>query len=109
MKNLKELLSQEPVFLGEFNCAEDVFSNFQINGEGINILFAWYDTPPYEGYAYVLFEKDGVLYEVQGSHCSCYGLENQWEPYTAELVGMEYIANNGRLYDDNFKRFLGIK
>lgn len=44
------------------------------------ILFALYDTPAYEGYALVLYERDGKLYEVHGSHCSCYGLEGQWQP-----------------------------
>ena len=44
------------------------------------ILFASYDTPSYEGDAFVLLKIDGVLYEVHGSHCSCYGLEDQWDP-----------------------------
>ena len=48
--------------------------------EGATILIAIYDTPCYEGYAFVLYEKDGELFEVNGSHCSCYGLEGQWEP-----------------------------
>jgi hypothetical protein len=43
------------------------------------ILFAVYDTPDYDGYGFVLLKIDGVLYEVHGSHCSCYGLEDQWE------------------------------
>ncbi len=44
------------------------------------IIHATYETPSYEGYAFVLYEHDGKLYEVSGSHCSCYGLEGQWEP-----------------------------
>lgn len=39
------------------------------------VLFASYDTPPYEGRALVLFRRDRKLYEVSDSHCSCNGLE----------------------------------
>lgn len=58
------------------------------------ILFAEYETPSYEGYAFVLFERDGKLYEVNGSHCSCYGLEGQWEPdeTTWEALAMRQRA-----------------
>lgn len=44
------------------------------------VLLAIYDTPGYEGHAFVLFERDGKLFEVHGGHCSCCGLEGQWEP-----------------------------
>jgi hypothetical protein len=44
------------------------------------IRFALYDCPPYEGQALVVYERDGQLFEVNGSHCSCYGLEGQWTP-----------------------------
>src|SRR5574343_324534 len=48
--------------------------------EKIKILFASYTYQNYEGNAFVLFEQDGELYEVNGSHCSCFGLETQWNP-----------------------------
>lgn len=45
------------------------------------ILFAAYGLEEaYSGSALVIYERDGELYEVHGSHCSCYGLEGQWEP-----------------------------
>jgi hypothetical protein len=44
------------------------------------VLIAIYTYEDYWGSAFVLFERDGKLYEVNGSHCSCYGLETQWEP-----------------------------
>ena len=43
--------------------------------EGVEILLASYTYKYYVGDAFVLFLKDGKLYEVNGSHCSCYGLE----------------------------------
>jgi hypothetical protein len=44
--------------------------------------------------AFIVFRKDGVLYEVNGSHCSCYGFSEssvyggstQWEPEPVETV-----------------------
>lgn len=48
--------------------------------EGANVLIASYTYEDYSGDAYVLFERDGALFEVHGGHCSCYGLEDQWEP-----------------------------
>lgn len=44
------------------------------------LLFASYGGGAYEGDAIVIFEKEGDLYEVSGSHCSCNGLEGQWSP-----------------------------
>lgn len=44
------------------------------------IILAAYGGGSYNGDAFVLFERDGKLYEVNGSHCSCYGLEDQWKP-----------------------------
>lgn len=55
-------------------------------------LFAYYDIDGYEGYAKVIYSYDGsIFYVTGGSHCSCYGLEDQWDPTehsVAELVKM---------------------
>lgn len=48
--------------------------------KGVEILLAAYSYVDYSGTAYVLFRKSGQLFEVHGGHCSCYGLEGQWEP-----------------------------
>ncbi|MNX73904.1 hypothetical protein D3C86_1053200 [compost metagenome] len=71
------------LYLNDFSSLTDVVSNYGISHqelEGANMILADYTYENYEGSSYVLFEKDGKLYEVSGSHCSCYGLENQWEP-----------------------------
>ena len=44
------------------------------------IIVAAYEHEGYEGSAFVLFEREGKLFEAHGSHCSCYGLEDQWSP-----------------------------
>lgn len=71
------------VYFESFDCLEDVVSNFNLSPEqleGVEILYAIYDSADYEGWAQVIFRKDGKLYEVHGSHCSCYCLEDQWSP-----------------------------
>lgn len=62
---------------------QGVISDFQVNEsalDGAEILVASYTYEDYSGSAYVLFRRDGKLFEVHGGHCSCYGLEGQWEP-----------------------------
>lgn len=59
---------------------EAIADEFKIELTNEQVVFAAYDTPPYEGYATVLLLTNGKLYEVAGSHCSCYGLEGQWSP-----------------------------
>lgn len=84
----------------------------------INILFASYRCASYEGEAWVLFEQDDKLYEVNGSHCSCYGLEGQWQPEQVSLKELEHRLLNGTFGEDdwsdnNFKQelcnFLGVE
>ena len=87
------------VYFEGFGCLEDVVSNFNLSSEqleGVEILYAMYDSADYEGWAEVIFRKDGKLYEVHGSHCSCYGLEDQWEPTetTAAAVLMRLNVSN---------------
>lgn len=53
------------------------------------LILASYGGGLYDGDAFVLFERDGTLYEVHGSHCSCHGLEGQWAP---EATTWEVVA-----------------
>lgn len=85
----------------------------------VHILFASYGTDNYSGDAWVLFEKNNKLYEVNGSHshCSCYGLEGQWEPEEVSLLELEDRLTNGTFGEDDYSgnefkselmEFLGI-
>ncbi len=62
------------------------------------ILFASYGGGSYDGDAFVLFEENGKLYEVHGSHCSCYGLEGQWKP---EETSIEALRKKDRKTEEN--------
>jgi hypothetical protein len=71
------------VFCGNWGNVEEMLKDFDVSADAVKdatILFAQYDYIDYEGFAFVLFKRDGFLYEVNGSHCSCYGLEGQWDP-----------------------------
>lgn len=148
MKSLEQIIKQKPVFLNEFKSRFAVIAEFENvyidkseyydeshtnnpywtakedmkaaleKHEGENILFASYGAENYEGDAWVLFEEDGKLYEVNGSHCSCYGLEEQWEPEEVLLTELENRLVNGTLGEDDysgntfkeeFAEFLGIE
>jgi hypothetical protein len=110
MKTLDEIIKQTPVFLNDWSDKEGVFNDFNEDDE-VNILFASYGNANYSGSAWVLFEQDGKLFEVNGSHCSCYGLENQWEPEEVMLEELENRLLNGSFGEDdwsdnNFKQEL---
>jgi hypothetical protein len=152
MKNLNELLNQEPVFLNdwaeskkigiisdfdniylskeEYEATEAPYANKEYwlekkekmnkalkEWENINILFASYGYANYNGDAWVLFEENGELYEVNGGHCSCYGLEDQWEKEPVMLIELKNRLEKGTFGTDSYcenefagelKVFLGI-
>ena len=61
------------------------------------ILLASYSYEDYNGEAYVLFKSGRKLREVQAAHCSCYGLEGQWEPTDVTKQDLLYRLNRGTL------------
>lgn len=90
------------MFYNDFETVEDVVSSY---GKGSSVLFeatvihADYTYEDYSGSSYVLYWKDGQFYEVYGSHCSCYGLEDQWDPEPTTLVELMALADRGSLDD----------
>lgn len=83
----------------------------------INILFASYGYQNYSGEAWVLFEKGGELFEVNASHCSCYGLEGQFDPEPVVLEELKNRLEKGTFGEDSYSgnefkneliKFLGI-
>ena len=112
------------IYLGNFCNKKDVLQGFSYGYESIDddmkeynnikILLAWYGSESYDGSAFVLFERDGKLYEVNGSHCSCYGLEGQWDPEETSVEELEHRIKQGFLgrtwYGDGdfSKKLLGV-
>ena len=103
----------EPLFIDRFENWDDVVSDFGPTEDGrgkevptdVEPIIAYYTYEDYNGDAFVLYKQDGVYYEVNGTHCSCYGLENQWHP--EEVVPEELANRPGIIYswygdDDDF-------
>lgn len=83
---------------GEWKTVEDIADDFDVSvGSVGDIVYASYDRDGYDGTAYVLTRINGELMEVYGDHCSCYGLEGQWEPEPVSEADLEFRAKNGCL------------
>lgn len=138
MKTIDEIINQEPVYLHEIESSKKIgliswMFNILPKKEGanfpylidekieelgnINILFATLSEGNCEGSAFVLFEKDGLLFEVNAWHSSIDGFEGQWEPEPTTLEELAYrltVGTMGRYSDKNkafaseLKQFLGI-
>lgn len=92
LSTIEKWLKKEPLYLGLFTCKEDLIEEFELDPnelDGVNILIAFYEIEWYEGQALVIYEEGGFLYEVYGSHCSCYGLERQWQPELSNVIAIE--------------------
>ncbi len=102
----------KPVYLGEWSSNDDLARDFCrdswgkdaadefLNSDamrGIEVLLAYYSYEGYEGDAFVLFRRAGKLYEINGGHCSCYGLEGQWEPSETSVAELRKRMDDGHL------------
>lgn len=92
-------------YFSNWSCLDDVHHSFGINGHQLRdkeVLFAWYGYGDYYGEAKVIFQRRGKLYEVAGSHCSCNGLEGQWQPelITWEQLALRPLLSKYKSYDD---------
>lgn len=80
------------------------------------VLFASYEYEDYSGKAFVIFERDGKLFEVHGGHCSCNGLEGQFEPEetTWEALAMRPWVGKDKADDEfdwefRYSQFEGVE
>lgn len=90
------------IFAGSFGSTDDVFYQFEVevnDQEGIEIIYANYNNEGYEGDAFVLFRRGGKLFESNGEHCSCYGLEGQWSPEETSLEALRLRDHYAVDYD----------
>ena len=105
------------IFLHNWNSKEEMIASFESaysidnptqeqrdKYAHVDVLLASYGTDNYIGNAFVLFRnnKDGQLYENHGSHCSCYGLENQWREELTTIESLRKRVNEGSLGSDDY-------
>lgn len=94
-------MNAAPFYYDIFKGAEDVAGNFETTlPDRIEILVAAYSYGNYSGDAFVLYRLDGELFEVNGSHCSCYGLEGQWKPEKTTPEAVLLRVNQPPQYSD---------
>jgi hypothetical protein len=80
------------VYLGDWDKLEEVLHDFNVGKaavEGYKVIVACYNTGSYEGDAFVLLKKGRKYYEVNASHCSCYGLEGQFDFEETEPLALK--------------------
>lgn len=91
------------MYLQEFKNKSDIESHYSVKLErGTKVLLAWYGYGDYCGSSFVLFEKGGQLYEVNGSHCSCNGLEGQWEPEPTTVKALKHVLDEGDKFYNHY-------
>lgn len=83
-------------YLGDFQNWKDVQEQFRINEpEPDEVLAALYELGSYEGSAEVIYRRGDDYYIASGSHCSCYGLEHQWEPEKYDRATIKAALEKG--------------
>lgn len=84
-------------YLSGWESVDEMLCDFNVDVDGWaasllptdeEVVFGVYELGDYEGEAFVLYVKDGRLFEVHGGHCSCYGLEGQWDPEETTLEAL---------------------
>ena len=97
------------IYFKNFDNKDDVLNNFNISEDkllGCDIVFAYYSYEDYSGDAFVILHhpEEGTFYEVNGNHCSCYGLEGQWEMEETSLEVL--LKRESQFFNDVVKIFI---
>lgn len=82
------------MFYEGFENWEDVGKEFATEmPQNVIPLCAIYNQEDYEGSAVVVYVEGHDLKFVYGSHCSCFGLEDQWDPEIIEWEAAETVLD----------------
>lgn len=95
-------MNEQALFLNDWQTGsiETLKSRFAITDadlRGIEILLASYTRELCRGSAFILYRKDGVLYEVNAGHDSVDDMRGQWEPEDTFVEALRYRLEKGRL------------
>lgn len=107
---MQKLYEKRGTVYDGFSDKQDIIYQFDIKDPTVLqdaiILMAIYETEWYQGDAFILYIEDGKLYEINGLHCSCYGLEDQWYP---DEVLLEELAKNRFVDTHRFESIPNIR
>jgi len=91
------------MYLTNFKSKEDIENEYNTKlSDDIEILLAWYGYGDYCGSSFVLYRQNGKLYEVNGNHCSCNGLEGQWEAEETSIETLEKVLDEGTKFTGSY-------
>ena len=99
------------MYLGEFKNWNDVRKEYKTSTpEPEEVIVADYDREDYEGSSVVVYRNSDTYYVIYASHCSCYGLEDKFDPeeYTKELL-IKYLLDCGPWNLEAYKKLLLVK
>lgn len=97
------------IFVGQFDKEADILAEFAAPADALDgavVLFAAYHYEDYSGSAIVVYMQNGKLYEVNGSHCSCNGLEYSWEPQETSLKALQMRNYSHEKYWGEYQKFI---
>ena len=84
----------------DFSCWAEVQGAYNMSDpEPEKVFLATYKYEDYSGSSDVFYYDKGKYYWVSGGHCSCYGLEGQWEPTEYDNVD-ELLNAIGKYWRD---------
>lgn len=88
------------VYLENFTSRENIEQEYACTlPPDAEILLAYYGYGSYCGSSFVVFRQNGKLYEVNASHCSCYGLSDQWDPEETTVAALRMRELGKYSYD----------
>jgi hypothetical protein len=95
-------------YFGQFQDWSDVVSNFNLDRSTLEPKYVWasYNGGSYDGYSAVVFFDEGEWKLVTGSHCSCYGLEGQFDPDTFDPEVHFKALTEGKRYVSDYTQSL---
>lgn len=83
---------------GEFNWSTNK-TDTKVPEEEPLYVFAVYSYECYEGDCEVFFSHDGVTFFTNpAAHCSCFGLEDQWDPSEIDVGAIRHMLTEGATY-----------
>ena len=74
-------------YYDEWKSHDDLRGDYPDAPDDNSIVFAGYTYEDYSGSAFVVFVRDGKVFENHDGHCSCHGLED-WAPEETSLAAL---------------------
>ena len=85
---------------------------FEMNeSEPDELIFVSYDGDGYDASIFIMYRNGSKYYIVEGSHCSCFGFEDQWDPTEYEnkdILIKSLVLRSYRCYPFKFSNLINL-